>query len=291
MTVEPPHAAVAAAVAIAIAEDLGSDGDLTGAILDEAATATAAIVTRDDGVLAGSACAIEAFRAIDPTLSVRFIAHDGDTIARGDVVATVSGSLRSIVAAERTAINFLGHLSGVATATRAVVDAVRTVSASVLVLDTRKTTPGLRALEKAAVRAGGGTNHRSSLSESVLIKDNHLGAMALSDAVGRATRMWPGRRVEVECDTMAQVHEAIAAGATAILLDNMSPDETARCVTAVRTAPRGVFVEVSGGITAASAPAYAATGVDAMSVGSLTHSVTSLDLGLDLVIDGDAKMG
>jgi nicotinate-nucleotide pyrophosphorylase (carboxylating) len=282
MSNDPPPGAVAAAVASALAEDLGPEGDLTGALLDPAAVARADVVAREPGVLAGEACAREAFRVVDDAVAVDFVAHDGDRLAPGDVVATIFGAMRSIVAAERTALNFLGHLSGVATKTRALVDAVHAVDPGVVVLDTRKTTPGLRALEKAAVRAGGGTNHRSSLSEAVLLKDNHLGVLSITDAVARAIALWPGTRVEVECDTDAQVDEAIRAGADAVLLDNMAPERVAACVARIRAARSDVFVEASGGITVETAPRYAAAGVDAVSSGALTHSVEVLDLGLDL---------
>jgi len=274
--------AVAEAVATALGEDLGADGDLTGALIDPGTVARADIVAREHGVLAGEACATEAFGVIDATLELTFSRHDGDRLAPGDTIATVSGAMRSIVAAERTALNFLGHLSGIATATRVLVDAVHAVDARVEVLDTRKTTPGLRALEKAAVRAGGGTNHRSSLSESVLVKDNHLGVLSITEAVARATQTWPGRRIAVECDTEAQVDEAVGAGATWVLLDNMDPELAARCVARIRAASPDVFIEASGGMTVATAPAYAAVGVDAVSCGALTHSVRALDLGLDL---------
>jgi nicotinate-nucleotide pyrophosphorylase (carboxylating) len=282
VSVEAPTAEVERAVALALSEDLGVDGDLTGALLGAAIVARADVVTRGDGVLAGEACAATAFRLVDPALMVVFHLHDGDRVAPGDVIATVSGSMRSIVAAERTALNFLCHLSGIATATRTLVDAVHAVNDHVAVLDTRKTTPGLRALEKAAVRAGGGTNHRSSLSDAVLLKDNHLGVISITDAVREAVRRYPSTRVQVECDTEDQVDEAIAAGATAVLLDNMEPRRVAACVARIRAARPETFVEASGGVTAATAPAYAAAGVDAVSSGALTHSVGVLDMGLDL---------
>ena len=161
-------------------------------------------------MVAGRACAVEAFAQIDPWVSVDWLRPDGSTVAPGDVVATVEGPLRSILTAERTALNFLGHLSGIATLTRAYVDAVRAANPATRVLDTRKTTPGLRALEKAAVRAGGGHNHRGNLSEAVLVKDNHLGGATITDAVGRARHLWPGRMVEVECDRLDQVDEAVS---------------------------------------------------------------------------------
>lgn len=274
-----------AAVAGALAEDLGVaglDGDLTGSLLDDAAVAAAGIVAREDGVLAGEACAREAFRAVDATVVVEFARHDGERVAAHDVVATVRGSMRSIMAAERTALNFLCHLSGIATATRSLVDAVHGVAPDVAVLDTRKTTPGLRALEKAAVRAGGGRNHRGSLAEAILLKDNHLGVLGITEAVTRARSRFPGVFVQVECDEPAQVEEAVAAGADAVLLDNMAPALVAACVASVRARRPEVFIEASGRITVDSAPAYAAAGVDGVSSGSLTHSVRAFDFGLDL---------
>jgi nicotinate-nucleotide pyrophosphorylase (carboxylating) len=205
------------------------------------------------------------------------------------VVAEVSGSLRSILTAERTALNFLCHLSGIATMTRGFVDAVAAANPATRVLDTRKTTPGLRALEKAAVRAGGGWNHRAGLSDAVLVKDNHLGRLGIAEAVALARRWWPGRLVEVECDRPEQVVEAVVAGASAVLLDNMTPSLVSECVAMVRArtaeAPGTVLVEASGGVTLDSAPAYAAAGVDLISVGAITHSAPILDLGLDLVED------
>ena len=282
MSLDPPLDAVDAAVAIALREDLGARGDLTGAVLDASLAATADVVARETGVLAGEACVRAAFGAVDPNLEVTFHRHDGASVEPGCVVATVRGSMRSIVAGERTALNFLCHLSGIATATRALVDAVHAVSADVAVLDTRKTTPGLRVLEKAAVRAGGGTNHRGSLSDAVLLKDNHLAVVPIVAAVARARELWPGVRIQVECDTEAQVDEALAAGATALLLDNMSPDRVAACVATVHDTRPDVFVEASGRITLETAPAYAAAGVDAVSSGGLTHSVRAFDFGLDL---------
>jgi nicotinate-nucleotide pyrophosphorylase (carboxylating) len=271
------------AVARALAEDLLPLGDLTSSLVPADLTATAAVVVRRSGVIAGRACAVEAFLAVDDRVVVDWRRPDGSSVAAGELVALVSGPLHSLLTAERTALNFLGHLSGVATLTRRFVDAVRAVDQRVRVLDTRKTTPGLRALEKAAVRAGGGHNHRASLSDAVLVKDNHLGAMSVADAVLRARTAWPGRMVEVECDRIDQVLQACAAGASAVLLDNMAPDEVARCVAEVRAGPDpSILVEVSGGLTLETAPAYAATGVDLMSIGALTHSAPSLDVGLDL---------
>jgi len=257
-------------------------GDLTAGLVAADRRAVVDVVSRSAGVVAGRACAVEAFAQIDPGLAVTWFLPDGADVVPGSVVATVEGPLRSILTAERTALNFLCHLSGVATLTRAYVDAVGAANPATRVLDTRKTTPGLRALEKAAVRAGGGVNHRVSLSEAVLVKDNHLGGATIAEAVARARRQWPGRMVEVECDRLDQVAEAVAAGATVVMCDNMGPGQVAEAVALVRAAGSTALVEVSGGVTLASAPALAAAGADLLSVGALTHSAPVLDLGLDL---------
>jgi nicotinate-nucleotide pyrophosphorylase (carboxylating) len=278
----PPRAAVVDAVARALAEDLLPLGDLTAALVPVAAVASVSIVSRAGGVMAGRACALETFLQTDPSLQAAWTVDDGAPVRPGEVVAVVTGSLRSILTAERTALNFLGHLSGIASLTRRYVDAVTAANPSTLVVDTRKTTPGLRALEKAAVRAGGGHNHRGSLSEAVLVKDNHLGGVSITDAVERARHLWPGRMVEVECDRAEQVAEAVTAGATVVMLDNMEPDEVARCAAQVHAAGAGVLVEVSGGVNLETAPLLAAAGADLISVGALTHSAPVLDLGFDL---------
>jgi nicotinate-nucleotide pyrophosphorylase (carboxylating) len=283
--VHPPAAAVREAVARALAEDVLPLGDLTAAVVPADAVSRLSVVARAVGVIAGQRCAEEAFAQVDPTLAVAWHRPDGSAVGPGDVVAEVSGSLRSILTAERTALNFLGHLSGVATLTRRYVDVATAANPSVRILDTRKTTPGLRALEKAAVRAGGGHNHRASLSDAVLVKDNHLAGVGITEAVTRALALWPGRLVEVECDRLEQVEEAVRAGATAVLLDNMTPDQAAagtslaRRLAAERAA--AVLVEVSGGMQVMGVAPYATTGVDLISVGALTHSAPVLDLGLD----------
>ena len=270
---DPPRAAVVDAVTRAVAEDVLPLGDLTAGLVPAGRRATVDVVSRSSGVIAGRACAVEAFAQIDPGLIVTWLLADG---------SVVEGPLRSILTAERTALNFLGHLSGVATLTAAYVVAVRAANPATRVLDTRKTTPGLRALEKAAVRAGGGVNHRGSLSEAILVKDNHLGGASIADAVSRARHQWPGRMVEVECDRLDQVSEAVVAGATVIMLDNMGPDQVAEAVALVRGAGSDALIEVSGGVTLESAPALAAAGADLLSAGALTHSAPVLDLGLDL---------
>lgn len=284
---DPPDEAVRRAVAGALSEDLGPLGDITAALVPPELGARFALVARASGVLAGRRCAEEAFRQVDPELSVRWQRHDGDDVAAGDVIAEVEGPMRSVLTAERTALNFLCHLSGVATLTRRFVEVVRGANPDARILDTRKTTPGLRALEKAAVRAGGGMNHRAGLSDAVLVKDNHLAGITIAEAVVRSRKWWPGRMVEVECDTAAQAEEAVDAGATVVMLDNMTPEEVADCVARLRKRPAGeaVLVEVSGGLTLESAPAYAAAGADLLSVGALTHSAPALDIGLDAATD------
>ena len=272
-----------------MAEDVGPLGDITAMLVADTEVGRAQVVSRADGVLAGRLCALEAFAQVDASVVVAFAVSDGGWLMPGSVVAEVSGPMRSILTAERTALNFLCHLSGIATVARRYVDVVGAVNPATRVLDTRKTTPGLRALEKAAVRAGGAWNHRAGLSDAVLVKDNHLGRLAVGDAVALARQWWPGRMVEVECDRPEHVTEAVEAGASAVLLDNMAPSMVSECVALVRARAadgRGaVLVEVSGGVTLDTAPAYAAAGADLISVGALTHSAPILDLGLDLVED------
>ncbi len=278
--VEVPREIVHDAVARAIAEDLGPLGDLTAALIDEDARAVADVVVRAPGVLAGTACAAEVFAQIDPAVDVEWRAGDGDVVEAGTVVGVVGGSFRSVLTAERSALNFLCHLSGVATLTSRFVDAL---AGRARILDTRKTLPGLRALEKAAVRAGGGANHRASLSDMVLIKDNHLLESTIAEALARARDLWPGRAVEVECDRPAQVVEALEAGADIVMLDNMTPDEAASCASLVRDFGRtDVLVEVSGGITLENAGAYADAGVDLISTSAITQSAPALDIALDV---------
>ncbi len=280
--VDPPRTAVVEAVSRALAEDLLPLGDLTASLVPADVHTTVRVVSRAHGVLAGRACAVETFRQVDPALEVDWRSGDGSRVAPGTVVASVEGPLRSILSAERTALNFLGHLSGVATLTRRYVDAVAEANPVTRVLDTRKTVPGLRSLQKAAVRAGGGTNHRGSLSEAVLVKDNHLGGVRIGDAVVRARALWPGRMIEVECDHLEQVEDALAAGATVVMLDNMSLDLVAQSVRLVRAAGTATLVEVSGGVDLDSAALLAAAGADLISVGRLTHSAPVLDIGFDL---------
>jgi nicotinate-nucleotide pyrophosphorylase (carboxylating) len=279
---DPPRQAVVDAVRRALAEDLGPLGDLSAALVPDVG-ATAVLASRVDGVFAGRACVDETFAQVSAEIGVSWHLADGDALAAGTVVAEVESPLPVLLTAERTALNFARHLSGVATLTHRVVEAA---GPDVVVWDTRKTLPGLRALEKAAVRAGGGANHRAGLSDWVMLKDNHLTALGVADAVARARRAWPARTVHVECDSAERAVEAAEAGADAILLDNLSPDDVAKAVTVVREVLGGrrCLIEASGGITLETVAAYAATGVDAVSSGALTDSAPALDLGLDVQV-------
>ena len=276
---DPPTTAVRAAVQRALDEDLGPLGDLTAALVPADVVVSAALRARADGVLAGRACVTEAFAAVDATIHVRWHRGDGDALERGAAIADIDGPLASVLTAERTALNFLCHLSGVATLTRRFVVAAQSGRPGTKVWDTRKTLPGLRALEKAAVRAGGGANHRGSLSDFILVKDNHLAGLSITDAVAAAKDRWPARTVEVECDRAEQVAAAVDAGATLIMCDNMSPDQVRACVALV--AGRAL-VEVSGGVTLDTIAAYAAAGADLISSSVITQSAPALDIGLDL---------
>jgi len=283
---EPPPTIVREAVGRALDEDLTPLGDLTSALLPTDLRATAAFVVRGDGVLAGSACVTETFRQIDPEVELVWTAADGDRVGPGATVATAAGRFASILTAERTALNFLSHLSGVATLTRRYADAAAG-GGSARIWDTRKTTPGLRSLEKAAVRAGGGANHRGNLSDWVLLKDNHLALMGIAAAVAAAQDRWPGRTVHVECDRLDQALEAVDAGADALLLDNMDPDQVRACVAAIelRCADAGrrrPLLEVSGEVDLTTVASFAGTGVDLISVGAITKSAPVLDIGLDI---------
>ena len=274
---DAPVTAIREAVARALAEDLGVLGDLTStALIPADATGTGHFVARTPGVLAGTAVASEVFAQLDPTVTVTWAVADGDVLTAGQRLGMVHGPLRSVLTGERAALNFLGHLSGIATLTRAHVEAA---GGQCRIRDTRKTTPGLRALEKAAVRAGGGANHRGNLSDAVLVKDNHLRYCTIAEAVERARARWPGAVVEVECDTLDQLVDAKAAGADLVLLDNMTSDEVAKAVALTRGA---LPIEVSGRVTLETVAAYAAAGADLISAGALTHSAPVLDIGLDL---------
>ncbi len=274
----PPATAVRDVVTRALAEDLEPLGDVTAALLPPDLEGRGVVVPRVPGVLAGRPAAEETFRSVDPSITATWRADDGDALVPGVPVADVEGPLASILTAERTALNLLCHLSGIATTTRRWVEAS---AGRLAVWDTRKTTPGLRALEKAAVRAGGGANHRGNLSEWVLLKDNHLAALGVTEAVRRARERWPGRTVQVEADRLEQLVEAVEADADIVLLDNMTPEEVRACV-AVRGNARRPLLEISGGVTFEALPAYVDTGADLVSAGAITASAPALDLGLDV---------
>jgi nicotinate-nucleotide pyrophosphorylase (carboxylating) len=266
-------------VRAALLEDLGRAGDLTtDTVVPADATARARFVARHPGRVAGLTVSLSAFRLLDPALSVETLIPDGSDVSPGDTLAVVSGLARPILSAERTALNLLGRLCGIATATHGLVQAVEGCKARITC--TRKTTPGLRALEKEAVRLGGGSNHRFGLDDAVLIKDNHLIAGGgIQAAVARA-RAGLGHmvKIEVEVDTLAQLEELIPLGVDAVLLDNMPPETLSR---AVRMVDGRMLTEASGNINAKTVRAVAETGVDMISVGWLTHSVTNFDVGLD----------
>ncbi len=287
-SLEPPAADVRRAVELALAEDLTPLGDLTSVLLPPGREVEARVVARSTGVLAGRACADETFRQVDPSIDATWEAFDGDAVEPNQELGVVHGRLRSVVVAERTALNFLGHLSGIATEVRRYVDAA---ADGARIWDTRKTTPGLRSLEKAAVRAGGGRNHRGNLSDWVMFKDNHLAGISIADAVAAARDRWPGRTVQVECDRVDQLERALEAEADLVLLDNMSPDEVRDCVNLATTwassSGRRPLLEASGGISLETVAHYAATGVDLISIGRLTNSAPVLDIGLDIGPVGD----
>ncbi len=267
---------------LALAEDT-SHGDVTSEILiPPELEGRATVLVKAEGVLAGIGVAKQVFLRVDPSLKVEVHIEDGRRIKPGDVVATISGSVASILKAERVALNFLQRLSGVASQTAQFVAATRGLK--VKITDTRKTTPGLRLLEKYAVRMGGGQNHRLHLGDGILIKDNHLVAlralgMSLKDIVAKAKQNAAGLTVEVEVTTAQEALEAAEGGADIIMLDNMSPEEMRRVVSLL---PKRIKTEASGGITLANIRVAAETGVDVISIGALTHSVKALDISLEL---------
>jgi nicotinate-nucleotide pyrophosphorylase (carboxylating) len=280
MTIPPlPAIMIEPAVRAALLEDLGRAGDLTtDAIVPADARTTCALVARQAGVVAGLDFALWAFRLIDPRIEAHVALPDGTRLRPGDLIATVSGPARGILTAERVALNFLSHLSGVASATRSIADAIEGTKAQVCC--TRKTMPGLRAAQKYAVRVGGGSNHRFGLDDAVLIKDNHVAiAGGVKAAVERA-RAGVGHlvKIELEVDTLDQLREAMTLRVDAVLLDNMGPDQLREAVSIVGGR---AITEASGRIRPETAPAIAASGVDLLSAGWLTHSAQVLDIGLD----------
>ena len=280
MTLSPlPSLMIEQAVRAALLEDLGRAGDITtDAVVPAGAMANCALVAREPGVVAGLDFCRMAFALVDPAIGFAPLLADGARLAPGDVIATITGPARGILTGERVALNFLGHLSGIASATRGIADAIAHTKARITC--TRKTTPGLRFAEKYAVRAGGGANHRFGLDDAILIKDNHI---ALAGGVGvalQAARVAAGHlvKIEVEVDTLAQLDEALRYAPDAILLDNMGPDLLREAVGMIGGR---AIAEASGRINAGTAPVIAETGVDLLSAGWLTHSARVLDIGLD----------
>ena len=275
----PPALLLEAQIRAALLEDLGHAGDITSQLTSPAGkSATAKLVARKPGRLAGLICAEAAFRLVDPTLKFDANTPDGSDIAAGTVLATISGSAQSIVTAERVALNFLGPLSGTATATAALVKAVEGTGARIAC--TRKTLPGLRALQKYAVRCGGGFNHRFGLDDAAMIKDNHIQAAGGLKPAVEGLRAGLGHmvRIELEVDTLTQLGEALALGVDTILLDNMTLEDLRL---AVAMAKGKAVLEASGNVTLTSVRAIAETGMDYISSGAITHSAPNLDIGLD----------
>jgi nicotinate-nucleotide pyrophosphorylase (carboxylating) len=285
----PSPQSVSRIVRISLDEDGVQEDLTTDALVPKEQRAAAVIVAKEHGVLAGLPVAMAVFATLDASLKFEPLVHEGTALAPGKTVARISGALAPILTGERVALNFLQRLSGIATATRAAVDAV--AGTGCLILDTRKTTPGLRELERYAVRIGGGHNHRFNLAGAVLIKDNHLAAARLrgqtiSDVLAAARKRVTNRtRIEIEVTNVAEVREAIDAGAKALLLDNMAPDAIRQAVEIARRAD-SIELEASGGVTMDNIRSVAETGVDFISVGALTHSVRALDLSLEVELSG-----
>jgi nicotinate-nucleotide pyrophosphorylase (carboxylating) len=279
MSFDIPDTLIDPVVRNALAEDLGRAGDVTVmACIEAEARMTAVFGVRQMGVISGLACARIAIHALDPTATFTALAKDGDAVKPGAIIARVEANTRALLSAERTGLNLLGRMSGIASLTAAYVFAVEGTGARIT--DTRKTTPGLRALEKYAVRCGGGVNHRFGLDDAILIKDNHVAACGgVANAVARA-KAYAGHlmKVEVEVDTLAQLDEALASGPDVIMLDNFA---IADLVEAVRRNAGRVVLEASGGINFDTVRAVAETGVNVISIGALTHSASVLDIGLD----------
>lgn len=276
----PPEDDVLRVVETALAEDLGREGDITtAAVVPSGSSALGKLVAKESGVIAGLQVASTVFHTVNPALNFEALAEDGEAVIEGREIAEVSGPAADILIAERTALNLLCHLSGIASLTARYVAAVQGFEARIL--DTRKTTPGLRTLEKYAVVCGGGTNHRIGLFDAVLIKENHIAAAGSLTAAVRSAREKTDLPVQVEVENLEQLREAIAAGANSVLLDNMTPDKTKEAVTMARSEASDTFLlESSGGINLENVRDYAAAGVDRISIGALTHSAKALDISL-----------
>lgn len=277
----PDPAPSGALIRAALREDCGARGDVTSRALIPSRTRTrGVIVAKQPGVVAGLAAAAAVFRAVDRRVRFTVVRRDGARVRPGAVLARLAGPTRALLAGERTALNFLGRLSGIATLTRRFADLARPWG--VAILDTRKTTPGLRALEKAAVRAGGGRNHRFGLFDAVLIKDNHVAAVGSAARAVALARRGSRLPVEVECQSLAQVRDAVAARPDVIMLDNLGPAALRRAITLIRSRRGGPRIELSGRMTPARVARLARLKPDFISVGALTHSAPALDVSLDL---------
>ncbi len=278
-----PPTVIEPIIRLALNEDFGTAGDVTANLLiPEKATAKLYFKSRDTGIIAGMQAAVMTYHMIDPSVDLRVLKGDGSAVTKGDVIAEVEGSVRSLLMAERTALNFLGRMSGIATLTSRYVALIAHTKAKIAA--TRKTTPGLRALEKRAVLAGGGNTHRQSLSDAIMIKDNHIALAggiekALSQITENADHMV---RVSVEVDTLAQLEKALPFAPHVVLLDNMGPDKLRKAVAIVDAfdGPRPTL-EASGGVNLKTVKGLAETGIDIISIGGLTHSATNFDIGLD----------
>jgi nicotinate-nucleotide pyrophosphorylase (carboxylating) len=279
----------------ALAEDIGSGDVTTDSLIPPDATGTGAVQVRQGGIIAGLEVLLATFRMVDPAIQVKLFKRDGDTVEPGDLVARLEGPARGLLKGERVALNFIQRMSAIATATNALVRAVEGLP--VRIIDTRKTTPGLRPLERYSVRAGGGRNHRYGLSDGVLIKDNHLEVLAqegygIPEAIRRAREAIPHTvGIEIEVENLEQAREAAEAGADAILLDNMSPAEMGDAVQLIKSINEHILTEASGGVTIENIRGVAQSGVDLISSGALTHSVKAMDIGIDFELANRAVAG
>lgn len=278
---------IRALIDLALAEDIGTGDITTLATIPADRTATATMIAKDDGVLSGIDIAREVFRTVDPTLEITLLKHDGDLMENRDKIATIQGNARSILTAERTALNFVQRLSGVATITSSYVEAVK--DSHTRIVDTRKTTPGMRLLQKRAVVDGGGSNHRFGLADGVLIKDNHLAAIGgpnrIADAVAAARSVAPHTlKIEIEVASLDELRQALDAGADIVMLDNMDTATISEAVSIREAHTNHALLEASGNITIERLPELATTGIDLVSAGALTHSHPSLDISLDIML-------
>lgn len=267
----------------ALEEDIGS-GDITTMLIDSEGEATAHIITNDDCIIAGLILVEKVFKILDQSCMIEFRKKDGELAYKGEIIATIKGKIQAILSGERTALNFLQRLSGIATRTSLYVN--KTKPYGVIILDTRKTTPGLRIIEKYAVKCGGGENHRFGLFDRILIKDNHKvifrrnGIHKLADIIKLARNKYPDKIIEIEIEKSSELIDALEGNPDWVLLDNMTPEEVARCVKIIKKKAK---IEVSGNITLSNICYYARLGIDAISVGAITHSAPTIDISMEIV--------